>query len=115
MNWLALVRQFLNGKKTHIGGFLLSVLGAMYSLDCLIDPDVYWIDPGLYAGLGVVIGGATGVSMRLAVSKAASWQNVIAALAQMDLKAQLAQQEREARQGGQSSQPPEQSNLRKEA
>jgi hypothetical protein len=60
----------LNGKKTLIGSLLLSLLGAAWSLDVLIDGTANWLTEQQYVALGTTIAGLTGAAMRLAVGKA---------------------------------------------
>lgn len=62
MNWLS-------GKKTLIGSLLLSLLGAVWSLDVLIDGTANWLTEPQYVALGTTVAGLTGAAMRLAVKK----------------------------------------------
>ncbi len=62
MNWLS-------GKKTLIGSLLLSLLGAVWSLDVLIDGTANWLTEQQYVALGTTVAGLTGAAMRLAVKK----------------------------------------------
>ncbi len=59
----------LNGKKTLIGSLLLSLLGAIWSLDVLIDGTANWLTEQQYVVVGTTIAGLTGAAMRLAVGK----------------------------------------------
>ncbi len=61
---------WLNGKKTIIGSLLLSLLGAIYCLDVLIDGTANWLTEQQYVAIGTTIAGLTGAAMRLAVGKA---------------------------------------------
>jgi hypothetical protein len=60
----------LNGKKTLIGSLVLSLLGAVWSLDVLIDGAANWLTEQQYVALGTFVAGLTGAAMRLAVGKA---------------------------------------------
>jgi hypothetical protein len=64
--------QWLAGKKTLIGSLLLSLLGACWSLDLLIDGSESWLTGEQYVAVGTFIAGLTGAAMRLAVSKGAN-------------------------------------------
>lgn len=57
----------LEGKKTYIGSLLLSLLGAVWSLDVLIDGTASWLSEQQYVALGTTIAGLTGAAMRLAL------------------------------------------------
>lgn len=59
----------LNGKKTLIGSLLLSLLGAVWSLDVLTDGTASWLSEQQYVAIGTTIAGLTGAAMRLAVGK----------------------------------------------
>ncbi len=61
---------WLDGKKTIIGSLLLSLLGACWSLDLLIDGQANWLTEQQYVAIGTTIAGLTGAAMRLAVGKA---------------------------------------------
>lgn len=60
---------WLDGKKTLIGSLLLSLLGATWSLDVLIDGAANWLTEQQYVAIGTTIAGLTGAAMRLAVGK----------------------------------------------
>lgn len=60
---------WLGGKKTLIGSLLLSLLGAVWSLDVLIDGTANWLTEQQYVAIGTTIAGLTGAAMRLAVGK----------------------------------------------
>ncbi|HPD31727.1 MAG TPA: hypothetical protein PLV57_20525 [Phycisphaerae bacterium] len=60
---------WLDGKKTLIGSLLLSLLGAVWSLDVLIDGAANWLTEQQYVAIGTTIAGLTGAAMRLAVGK----------------------------------------------
>ena len=60
---------WLQGKKTLIGSLLLSLLGAVWSLDVLIDGSANWLDEDQYVALGTFIAGLTGAAMRLAIGR----------------------------------------------
>lgn len=60
---------WLDGKKTIIGSLLLSLLGAFWSLDVLIDGTSNWLTEQQYVAIGTTIAGLTGAAMRLAVGK----------------------------------------------
>ena len=62
--------EWLNGKKTLLGSLLLSLLGAIWSLDSLIDGSLTWLTEEQYVGIGTFIAGLTGAAMRLAIGKA---------------------------------------------
>lgn len=63
----------LQNRKTFLGALLLSLLGAVSSLDLLLHDGAYvWLTGAQYASIGTIIGGLTGVAMRIAVGKAAS-------------------------------------------
>jgi ABC-type iron transport system FetAB permease component len=62
----------LNGKKTLIGSLILSLLGAVWSLDVLIDGTANWLTEQQYVAIGTTIAGMTGAAMRLAVGKVTS-------------------------------------------
>ena len=64
--------SWLDGKKTLIGSLLLSLLGACWSLDVLIDGNADWLTEQQYVAIGTTIAGMTGAAMRLAVGKVAS-------------------------------------------
>lgn len=80
MNKLQAVLKWMDGKKSHIGSLLLSLLGAVLSLDYLVDGQANWMSPGAYAGIGMVVGGLTGVSMRMAVGKATTLADILGEL-----------------------------------
>lgn len=61
--------MWLDGKKTLIGSLLLSLLGAVWSLDVLIDGAANWLTEQQYVAIGTTIAGLTGAAMRLAVGK----------------------------------------------
>lgn len=62
--------QWLSGKKTLIGGALLSLIGLVGSLDALMnDGHLAWFTTEQYAAAGTLIAGLTGAAMRLAVKK----------------------------------------------
>ena len=61
--------SWLSGKKTLIGSTVLSLLGACYSLDVLINGTVGWLTEGQYMALGTLVAGLTGAAMRLAIGK----------------------------------------------
>lgn len=61
---------WLDGKKTLIGSLLLSLLGAVWSLDLLTDGTANWLTEQQYVAIGTTIAGLTGAAMRLAVGKA---------------------------------------------
>mgnify|MGYP000299118001 CR=1 FL=1 len=58
---------WLEGKKTLIGSLLLSLLGAVWSLDVLIDGTADWLTDQQYVAIGTTIAGLTGAAMRLAI------------------------------------------------
>jgi len=60
---------WMSGKKTLIGSLLLSLLGACWSLDLLIDGTANWLTEQQYSALGATIAGLTGAAMRLAIGK----------------------------------------------
>lgn len=60
---------WLRGKKTLIGSTLLSLLGAVYSLDMLINGTINWFTESQYIAIGTMIAGLTGAAMRLAIGK----------------------------------------------
>lgn len=60
---------WLDGKKTLLGSLLLSLLGAAWSLDVLIDGTANWLTEPQYVALGTTIAGLTGAAMRLAIKK----------------------------------------------
>jgi len=62
--------QWLEGKKTLIGSLLLSLLGAVWSLDLLTDGQADWLSEEQYVAIGTTIAGLTGAAMRLAIGKA---------------------------------------------
>lgn len=62
--------EWLQGKKTLIGSLLLSLLGAAWSLDVLIDGVCNWLTEDQYVAIGTTIAGLTGAAMRLAIKKA---------------------------------------------
>lgn len=59
----------LNGKKTYIGSFLLSLIGAAWALDRLIHPANGWLPDSAYASACAFVGGLTGVAMRIGFAK----------------------------------------------
>ena len=61
---------WLSGKKTLIGSILLSLLGAVYGLDVMLDGAANWLTESQYLAVGTTIAGLTGVAMRLAIGKA---------------------------------------------
>lgn len=61
--------EWLNGKKTILGALLLALLGVVYNLDLLIDPENFWISEERYVAIGTFVAGLTGVAMRLGVAK----------------------------------------------
>ena len=61
--------SWLEGKKTMIGSLLLSLLGAFWTLDLLIDGSATWLSEAQYYALGTTIAGLTGAAMRLAIGK----------------------------------------------
>lgn len=61
--------QWLAGKKTLIGSLILSLLGAVWSLDVLIDGSASWLTDEQYVALGTFVAGLTGAAMRLAIGK----------------------------------------------
>ncbi len=60
---------WLSGKKTLIGSLLLSLIGAVWSLDLLIDGAPTWFSEEQYIAAGTFIAGLTGAAMRLAIGK----------------------------------------------
>ncbi len=60
---------WLSGRKTLIGSLLLSLLGACWSLDVLIDGHANWLTEEQYVAIGTTIAGLTGAAMRLAIGK----------------------------------------------
>jgi len=60
---------WLEGKKTLIGSLILSLLGAAWSLDVLIDGTANWLTEQQYLAIGTTVAGLTGAAMRLAVGK----------------------------------------------
>lgn len=67
--------EWLDGKKTLIGSLLLSLLGAVWSLDVLIDGAATWLTEQQYVAIGTTVAGLTGAAMRLAVGKVSNQQN----------------------------------------
>ena len=61
--------EWLQGKKTIIGGLLVSLLGCLWSLDQLIAPASNWLTTEQYEAVGLFVAGLTGVTMRLAIGK----------------------------------------------
>jgi hypothetical protein len=61
--------EWLSGKKTLIGSLLLALLGAVWSLDVLIDGAATWLTDEQYTAVGTTIAGLTGAAMRLAIGK----------------------------------------------
>ena len=61
---------WLDGKKTLIGSLILSLLGAVWSLDVLIDGVASWFTEEQYVAIGTTVAGLTGAAMRLAIKKA---------------------------------------------
>jgi hypothetical protein len=62
--------NWLSGKKTYIGGALLSLLGLIGSLDVLVNEGhVAWLTSEQYVAIGTMIAGLTGAAMRLAINK----------------------------------------------
>jgi len=60
----------LKGKKTILGGILLSLLSLAFGLDCLINGgSPAWMSVETYAAIGSFIGGLTQVSLKLAIKK----------------------------------------------
>lgn len=75
------ILNLLKDRKTYLGSLLLALLGAVSSLDLLIHDGAYqWLTGAQYASIGGVIGGLTGVAMRIAVGKAASMNDLLKAL-----------------------------------
>ena len=71
----------LRNRKTYLGSLILALLGAVSSLDLLIHDGAYvWLTGAQYASIGAVIGGFTGVAMRIAVGKAASANDILQSL-----------------------------------
>lgn len=60
---------WLDGKKTLIGSLILSLLGAVWSLDVLTDGTANWLTEQQYVAIGTTIAGLTGAAMRLAIKK----------------------------------------------
>lgn len=60
---------WLSGKKTIIGSLILSLIGAVWSLDVLIDGSASWFSEQQYVAAGTFIAGITGAALRLGVSK----------------------------------------------
>jgi hypothetical protein len=60
---------WLDGKKTIIGSLILSLLGAVWSLDVLTDGTANWLTERQYVAIGTTIAGLTGAAMRLAIKK----------------------------------------------
>jgi hypothetical protein len=61
--------QWLSGRKTLIGSLLLSLLGACWSLDTLINGHALWLADSQYIAVGTFVAGLTGAAMRLAIGK----------------------------------------------
>jgi hypothetical protein len=59
---------WLKGKRTIIGGLLMSGLSAVYFLDQLLHETVQWWSEEQYLAIGGVIAGLTTVSMRLGIA-----------------------------------------------
>lgn len=75
------VLNLLNGRKTYLGAVLLSLLGAVSSLDLLLHDGTYgWLSGAQYASIGAIIGGVTGVALRIATGKAAESADLLKAL-----------------------------------
>lgn len=74
---LKAVPQWMQGKKTLIGSLLLSLIGAAWSLDVLIDGKANWLTEGQYVAIGTFIAGLTGAAMRIAVGKSISGQQAM--------------------------------------
>ena len=73
--------NLLKNRKTFLGALLLSLLGTVSSLDLLIHNGTYgWLTGPAYASIGGIIGGLTGVAMRIAVGKAASANEILTGL-----------------------------------
>lgn len=71
----------LEGKRTFIGAVLLSLLGAVSSLDLLLHDGTYgWLSGAQYASIGAIIGGLTGVALRIATGKAAESADLLKAI-----------------------------------
>lgn len=64
-----LVTKWSNGKKSLIGSLMLTLLGACWSLDVLINGHPAWLSEEQYIALGTAIAGFTGAAMRLAIKK----------------------------------------------
>jgi hypothetical protein len=58
---------WLQGKKTLIGSLLLSLIGACWSLDLILDGSATWFTEQQYVAAGTFIAGLTGAAMRLAI------------------------------------------------
>ena len=57
--------NFLAGKKTIVGSLLLSLAGAVWAIDQLFPGD--WFTKDQYEAFALMIGGLTGVAMRIGV------------------------------------------------
>lgn len=73
---MSAIRKLLSGKKTILGGILMSILSATWGLDVLVHdnpateiPEVGWVSVGQYAAIGGVIAGLTAVANRFAIRK----------------------------------------------
>lgn len=60
--------EWLNGKKTILGGLALTALGAIYFLQQLLGQ--HWLNDQTYQAATAAIGGFTAVSMRIGIQKA---------------------------------------------
>jgi len=56
----------LKGKRTIIGGILMSLIGLVWNLDQLVDGT--WLTTEQYEAIGLFVGGLTGVALRLGVA-----------------------------------------------
>ena len=61
----------ISGKRTIIGGLILSVMASFWSLDQLLHdlPADRWLTTEMYESISVFVGGLTGVALRLGISK----------------------------------------------
>lgn len=53
------------GKKTILGSLALCLLGAVGSLDVLVNGSPTWLSPAQYVALGAIVEGFTKVAMRV--------------------------------------------------
>lgn len=63
--------QWLDGKKTILGGLAAALIGAVWSLDQLLNGGSghYWFTQANYEAAGLLVASLTGISMRLGISK----------------------------------------------